>query len=158
MRKLIQALIGGSLAFGLVAAVASGTSFNLTVSDIVATGTANAIATIAADYEYCDGDYELEWEYTGSIITGFTAIRTPNNDPDDRLPRCAGQPFSLEVSFGGGDEAFVWIELSSPDPSVTDINGDIINAVIQDPDGLQLSDWDEVRLTIGPDASEAAFS
>jgi len=151
MRRIIHALLAGSLTFGLVAAVASGVSLGLTVEDVIRVGTGDARATVSVIERTCEGDYEIFWSYAsdGVTITGFSASYTPTSDPDEGLAFCANQAFVLQVSDGMG--GFVEAEVSTS--KFTDENGGILGASFLAPEGLRLEEGDEVRLIIGPEAA-----
>lgn len=149
MRRIIHALLAGSLAFGLVAASASGATFVLTLQDVVRVGTVDAAASVTFVDRVCDSPYEIFWELEGLEIVGFSAYRDPEPEPDEGLAFCAGQPFNLQISDGMGG----WLEpaLSSPNPKVTDAQGGIMRALFEEP--IQFYDGDQVRLVIGPEAA-----
>jgi len=151
MRRLIHALLVGSLAFGLVAAAASGATMGLVLEDVIRVGTGDARATVNVIERACEGDYEIFWEYAadGVTIQGFSAYRTPEDEPDAGLAFCAGRSFVLQLSDGMGG----WIELDVSTGTLTDENGGILGARFSALEGIQFEDGDEVRLVIGPEAA-----
>lgn len=152
MRQIIRALLVGSLAFGLIAAAASGATFGITLQDIVRTETSDASADLVVDFASCEGSYHIEWEIEGGDITGFTATRA-EEDPD---PHCANQSFQLFVSrLEGVDEdgAPAWGRILPVDTEEdkTDANGNI-TATFMEP--FDAGDRDEISLAIGPEAPD----
>jgi hypothetical protein len=151
MRRLIHALLVGSLAFGLVAAAASGATMGLVLEDVIRVGTGDARATVNVIERACEGAYEIFWEYAEDSVTilGFSAYRTPEDEPDEGLAFCAGRSFVLQLSDGMGG----WIELDVSTSTLTDENGGILGARFSTLEGIQFEDGDEVRLVIGPEAA-----
>lgn len=150
MHRIIRALLAGSLAFGLVAASASGATFGLTLAPVVRAGTIDAVASVAFVDRVCDGTYEIFWELDGLTIVGFSAYREPVPPPDEGLAFCAGQPFALYVTDPGWAESWIWFEVSTD--KFTDAQGGIVGARFLELEGIQFNDGDQVRLVIGPEA------
>ncbi len=158
MRRVIHAILAGSLTFGVVAAAASGATFGLTIEDIVRVGTGAAAASVTVVERECDGVYEIFWETDGATIIGFSAYRdselVPDDGPDDGLAFCAGQPFVLQVS--DGMDGWIWketVDFNNEPFLLTDENGGILAAKFVEIGGIQFDDGDQVRLVIGPDAA-----
>jgi len=151
MRRIVHALLVGSLAFGLVAAAASGATMGLVLEDVVRVGTGDARATVNVTERPCEGDYEIFWEYApdGVTIQGFSAYRTPEEDPDEGLAFCANQSFVLQIS----DQMGGWVELDVTTGTLTDANGGILGASFAATEGVWFEDGDQVRLVIGPAAA-----
>jgi len=151
MRRIVHALLVGSLAFGLVAAAASGATMGLVLEDVIRVGTGDARATVNVIERACEGDYDIFWDYAadGETIQGFSAYRTPQEEPDEGLTFCAGRSFVLQVSDGMGG----WIELEVTTSTLTDENGGIQGALFSAVEGVRFEDGDEVRLVIGPQAA-----
>lgn len=152
MRRVIHALLAGSLTFGVLAAAASGATFGLTIEDIVRVGTGAAEASVTFVERECDGVYEIFWETDGAAIIGFSAYRESALGPDDGLAFCAGQPFVLQVSYGTG--GWIWketVDFNNEPYLLTDENGGILAAKFVE-SGIQFDDGDQVRLVIGPEA------
>jgi hypothetical protein len=154
MRRVIRALLVGSLAFGLVAAAASGASLGLTLQDVIRVGTFDQSADVSVIFEECEGEYLIEWDIEGQSILGFTATRNSDADPDDSLEFCAEQPYRLAVSRYDADSEewgrFDYVATSDDNENLTDGSGDI-TATFDDED-FDLQDGDEVMLLIGPEA------
>jgi hypothetical protein len=149
MRKVIHAVLAGTLTFGIIAAAASSATFGLTLEDVVRVGTVDAAASVVFVDRVCDGEYEIFWELDGTTIIGFSAYREPGVDPDDGLAFCANQPFVLQVSDGMGG----WVEAEVATDTFTDEHGGILAARFMDPGGIRFEDGDQVRLIIGPEAA-----
>jgi hypothetical protein len=153
MRRVIRALLVGSLAFGLVAAAASGASLGLTLQDVIRVGTFAEFAEVSVSFEECEGGYLIEWDIEGQSILGFTATRTTDADPDVTLEFCAGQPYQLAVSRYDADNeewgAFVYVATSDDNENRSDGDGDIAATFDET---FELQDRDEVALYIGPEA------
>jgi hypothetical protein len=147
MRRIIHAVLAGTLAFGLVAASASSATFGLTLEPVVRVGTVDAAASVVFIDRVCDGTYEIFWELDGLTIVGFSAYREPEPDPDDGLAFCANQPFVLQISDGSGG----WVEAEVETDKFTDEWGGILGARFVE--GIQFSEGDQVRLVIGPEAA-----
>jgi hypothetical protein len=149
MRRVMKALLAGSLTFGVIAAAASGATFGLTIEDIVRVGTVDRAASVTFVERVCDGDYEIFWERDGATIIGFSAYRESASDPDDGLAFCANQPFVLQISDGMDG----WVEEEVSTSKVTDEMGGILAARFLALGGIQFDHGDQVRLVIGPEAA-----
>jgi len=158
MRRIIQAVLVGSLAFGLVAAAASGASLGLTLQDVIRIGTFDETAEVSVAWNQCEGFYAIEWEIEGESIVGFSATRTTEDDPDDTLEFCANQVYRLVVNEfvpadpDDGQEFDAWggaVYVPTVDDQ-TDEDGNI-EATFEEP--FDLRDRDEVTLLIGPEAA-----
>jgi len=153
MRRVIRALLVASLAFGLVAAAASGASLGLTLQEVLRVGTFAEFAEVVVSFEQCEGEYAIEWDIDGQSILGFTATRTTDADPDDTLEFCADQPYRLAVSRFDADneewDLFVYVATSDDNGNRSDGNGDITATFDET---FDLQDRDEVALYIGPEA------
>jgi hypothetical protein len=138
MRRVINAVLVGSLAFGLVAAAAAGASLgSLTVDDIVRIGTGDATANLVVEEVVCDADYAIEWDVSGSTITGFSAAITIGMV---EVEFCADQPFVLQI-----DAVEVASGQTEADGSIAPVS---FGSSIEIPD-----DAAPVRLIIGPEAA-----
>jgi len=132
MRTITNGLVAGSLAFGLVAAAATGTAFTLNAAGIPGTDKATALLNA----EYCDGTYEIEWVTSSGALTGFTATRTAPAAEDTNLEYCAEMPYELTIAG------------MSESTGITDQDGNISDTL----SSPLVTDNDEVALEIGPDA------
>lgn len=154
MRRVIHALLAGSLTFGVIAASASGATFGLTIEDIVRVATGAAAASVTVLERVCDGVYDILWETEGGTIVGFSAYRESDLVPDDGLEFCAEQPFVLQIS--DGMDGWIWkdtVDFANEPYLFTDENGGILGARFVEFGGIQFDDGDQVRLVIGPDAA-----
>lgn len=145
MRRMIPTLVAGSLAFGLVAAVAVDTGFSLSTGGLKNPGTAEAVGTVAVTVELCDGLYEITWEGTGEDVTGFAFVRTPPpGDADPGLEYCAVMPYMIQVVDGDTDGRTIH-------EGVTDEFGGASHEF----DGMNpaFTDGETIRLKIGPGAA-----
>jgi len=153
MRRVIRALLVGSLAFGLVAASASGASLGLTLQEVIRIGTFAEFAEVSVSFEECEGAYAIEWDIDGESILGFTATRTTDADPDATLEFCADQPYRFAVSrFDADTEVwgmFVYVATSDDNGNRSDGNGGITATFDET---FDLQDRDDVALYIGPEA------
>jgi hypothetical protein len=149
MRRLMKALVGGSLVFGLVAAAASAATFGLTIEDVVRAGTSDRAAAVTFVEQVCDGDYEIFWESEDATIIGFSAYPDTESGTEAGLAFCAEQPFVLQISDGIGG----WVVEEVSTSKFTDAMGGILGARFLADGGIQFDDGDEVRLVIGPDAA-----
>lgn len=95
MRRLSRAIITGSLAFSLVAAAAAGTAFTVNTVEGIAVASA---AADTIDTEPCTGAYDITWQTTAGLITGFDAERIPTSTTSDPgLQYCTDMPYALIV-------------------------------------------------------------
>lgn len=147
IRQAIRALLAGSLAFGLIAAAASGATFGLTVQDIVRIGTSEASAELVVEFAGCEGTYHIEWQMDGDDISGFTATRA-DDDEDD--PLCANQSFRLLLSAFIDEDTWSALVAVPTLEDETDADGNITATFVEPFDP---GDRDEIVLVIGPGAA-----
>lgn len=154
MRRLLKALVGGSLVFGLVAAAASAATFGLTLEDVIRIGWFEESAEVVVVWQRCEGAYEIAWTIEGEDVLGFVATRFAS-DPDVTLSFCAEQPFALFVSSFLPDYDYeTWTQLVNV-PTVekeTDERGDIVATFVEPFDP---GERDEVTLLVGPEAANS---
>ncbi len=158
MRRFTRPLVVGSLAFGLVAAAAAGTTF--TIGSVAASPT-TADNAIIIDEEGCGGTYAIDWSVSGGLIVGITATRTAP-DPDDSLEYCANMPYAVYVSDGpatddglGNVTAANWVmEWYGTTDSVGDILAAATTPTVSG--SLVLDAGEAVKIEIGPEAGFGA--
>lgn len=154
MRRVMKALVGGSLVFGLVAAAASAATFGLTLEDVIRIGWFEETAEVVVVWQRCEGDYQIAWTIDGQDVLGFVATRSAS-DPDETLGFCAEQPFALFVSsFLPDEDEDAWTQMVNV-PTIeteTDERGDIAATFVEP---FEPGERDEVTLLVGPEAARS---
>ena len=165
-RPVARAVVAASLAFGLVAAAASGTAFSVNSVEGIAVASS---ASGSFDVQPCDGAFDVTWTVVSGEIVGVRAVRVaPSSLSDPGLKYCADMPYAIlvadrdDVEFPSGSGEFdlghaSWVVEWT---GVTDASTGSIDASSTEPVSgpLQLAVGTAVQLAIGPDPLSLTFA